>query len=109
MIEEEDDQLSDVIGHIIMLTLDLYSEVIIMRSLFVYVCTHLSRLITKGIIQSYSMRRRGRIAAKPIVIVSNCDVCGGLMFNAQHFMHMNDAYFAPSTIRFPYELKKIFD
>ena len=24
-------------------------------------------------------------------------------------MHMNDAYFAPSTIRFPYELKKIFD
>ena len=29
------------------------------------------------------------------------------MFNAQHYMHMNDAYFAPSTIRFPYELKKI--
>ena len=25
------------------------------------------------------------------------------------YMHMNDAYFAPSTIRFPYELKKIFD
>ena len=24
-------------------------------------------------------------------------------------MHMNNAYFAPSTIRFPYELKKIFD
>ena len=22
---------------------------------------------------------------------------------------MNDAYFAPSTVRFPYELKKIFD
>ena len=52
------------------------------------------------------MRRRGRIAAsvKPIGIVSNCDVCGGLMFNAQRYMHMNDAYFAPSTIRIPYEL-----
>ena len=24
-------------------------------------------------------------------------------------MYTNDAYFAPSTIRFPYELKKIFD
>ena len=71
----------------------------------------LSRLIAKGIIRSYSMRQR-RIAAavKPIGIVSNCDVCGGPMFNAQRYMHMNDAYFAPSTtIRFPYELKKIFD
>ena len=31
------------------------------------------------------MRRRGRIApdVKPNGIVSNCDVCGGLMFNAQ--------------------------
>ena len=57
------------------------------------------------------MRRRGCIApaVKPNGIVSNCDVCGGLMFNAQHYMHMNDAYFAPSTIRFPYELKKIFN
>ena len=31
------------------------------------------------------------------------------MFNVQRYMHMNDAYFSPSTIRFPYELKKIFD
>ena len=31
------------------------------------------------------------------------------MFNAQRYMHMNDTYFAPSTIRFPYELKKVFD
>ena len=31
------------------------------------------------------------------------------MFNAQRYMHVNDAYFAPLTIRFPYELKKIFD
>ena len=36
-------------------------------------------------------------------------VCGGLMVNTQRYMYMNDAYFAPSTIRFPYELKKIFD
>ena len=31
------------------------------------------------------------------------------MFNAQRYLHMNDTYFAPSAIRFPYELKKIFD
>ena len=30
-------------------------------------------------------------------------------FNAQCYVHVNDAYFAPSTIRFPYETKKIFD
>ena len=24
-------------------------------------------------------------------------------------MHMNDAYFSPSTILFPYEMKKVFD
>ena len=69
------------------------------------------RLIAKGIIRSYSMRQR-RIAAAvkpPNGIVSNCDVCGGLMFNAQVYMHMNGAYFSPSTIQFPYELKKIFD
>ena len=69
----------------------------------------MSRLIAKGIIRSYSMRQR-RIAVKPpIGIVFNCDVCGGLMLNTQRYMHMNDTYFAPSTIRFPYELKKIFD
>ena len=31
------------------------------------------------------------------------------MFNAQRYMHVNDAYFVPSTIRFPYVLKTIFD
>ena len=57
----------------------------------------MSRLIAKGIIRSYNVRQR-RIAAvvKPSNgIVSNCDVCGGLMFNAQRYMHVNDAYFAP--------------
>ena len=78
--------------------------------MYAFVYEMMSRLITKGIIRSYIKRRRGRISAvKPICIVSNCDVCGGLMFNAQRYMHMNDAYLAPSTIRFPYELKKIFD
>ena len=68
------------------------------------------RLIAKRIIRSYSVRQRRIGSVKPpIGIISNCDVCGGLMFNAQRYMHMNDAYFAPSTIRFPYELKKIFD
>ena len=70
----------------------------------------MSRLIAKGIIRSYSMRQRRIGAVKPpIGIVYNCDVCGVLVFNAQRYMHMNDAYFAPSKIRFPYELKNIFD
>ena len=71
----------------------------------------MSRLIAEGIIRSYSMRQR-RIAAAvkhSNGIVSNCIVCGGLMFNAQRYMHVNDAYFAPSPIRFPYGLNKIFD
>ena len=57
------------------------------------------------------MRQRRIVAdvKPPIGIVSNCDVCGGLMFNAQRYMHVNDAYFAPSTIWFPYEMKKTFD
>ena len=41
MIEKEDAQLTDVIGHIITLMLDLHLEGIITRSLFVYVCVHL--------------------------------------------------------------------
>ena len=71
----------------------------------------MSRLIAKGIIRNNNMRQR-RIAGAvkpPIGSVSNCDVCGGLMFNAQRYMHMNNAYFAPSTIRFPCGLKKISD
>ena len=41
MIEMECAQLTDVIGHVISLMLDLYLEDIITRSLFVYVCVHL--------------------------------------------------------------------
>ena len=55
-------------------------------------------------------QRRIGAAVKPTIgIISNCDVCSGLMFKAQRYMHMNDAYFAPSTIWFPYEMKKVFD
>ena len=31
------------------------------------------------------------------------------MLNAQRYMQMSGAYFAPSTIRFPHELKKLSD
>ena len=41
MIEKEDAQLTDAIGQIITLMLDLHLEGIITRSLFVYVCAHL--------------------------------------------------------------------
>ena len=71
----------------------------------------MSRLIARGIIRSYSMRQRCiAVAVKhPNDIVSNYYVCGGFIFNAQRYMYVNDAYFAPSTNRFPYELKKIFN
>ena len=55
------------------------------------------------------MRQRRAAVKPPTGITSNCDVCGGLMFNAQRYMHMNDAYVPPSTIWFPYEMKKVFD
>ena len=56
------------------------------------------------------MRKRQRATVKPVTdIIADCDVCGGFMFNAQRYMHMNDAYFTPSPIRFPYEVKKVFD
>ena len=41
MIEKECAQLTDVIGHVILLMLDLYLEIIISRSLFTCVCMHL--------------------------------------------------------------------
>ena len=48
---------------------------------------------------------------KPVAtgIISDCDVCGGFMFNAKRYMHMNDAYFTRDQVMFPYEAKKIFD
>ena len=44
--------------------------------------------------------------AKPVAtcIISDCDVCGGYMFNAKGYMHMNDAYFTPDQAMFPYEV-----
>ena len=54
------------------------------------------------------MRQRRAAEKPPIGIISNCGVCGGLVFNAR-YMHKNDVYFAPSTIWFPYETKKVFD
>ena len=69
----------------------------------------MQRLIAKGIIRNFSMRKL-RATVKPVTgIISDCDVCGGFMFNAQRYMSMNNAYFTPSTIRFPYEMKKVFD
>ena len=41
IIENEDEQLSDSIGRIIALMLELYSEGIMTRSLLIYMCAHL--------------------------------------------------------------------
>ena len=69
----------------------------------------MSQLTDKGIIRSFSMLKR-RAAVKPLIgIISDCDVCGGFMFNAQRYMSKKDDYFAPSAICFPYEVKKVFD
>ena len=57
--------------------------IIVCLRVYAFVYKMMSRLIAKGIIRSFSMRQR-RIAAAvelPNGIVSNCDVCGGLMFN----------------------------
>ena len=55
------------------------------------------------------MWQRCAAVKPPIGSISNHDVCSGLVFNAQSYMHMNHAYFAPSMIWFPYEMKKMFD
>ena len=109
MIEKEGMQLSDVIAcyHIdATLVLRGYNY-----NVYAFAYKMMLRLIAKGIIRSYSMRQRRTAAAvkPPNGIVSDCDVCGGLIFNARRYMHVNDAYFSHSTIRFPYGLKKIFD
>ena len=105
MIENE---LSDAIGHHVVPGGYNYRIIVCLR-VYAFVYETMLRLIAKGIIRSYNMQQRRIIAAikPPNGIVSNCDVCGRLMFNAQHYMHMNDAYFSPSTIRFRNELKKI--
>ena len=32
-----------------------------------------------------------------------------VVFKAKRYMHMNDAYFTPDQVMFPYEAKNIFD
>ena len=82
MIEKEDAQLTDVIGHIITLMLDLPLEGNYKIVVYLRVCTFvykmMPRLIAQGIIRSYSMQQRRIDGAvnPPIGIVSNCDVCG---------------------------------
>ena len=69
----------------------------------------MQQLRAKGVIRNFSMRKR-RATIKPITgIIFECDVYGGFMFSAKRYMSMNDAYFTPSTIRFPYEMKTLFD
>ena len=101
-LEKEADVLS--------LMLDLYGGCDSKVIACLYVFEMMSRLMAKGIIRSFSMRKRRRATVKPVTgIIADCDVCGGFMFNAQRYMSMNDAYFTPPAIRFPYEMKKVFD
>ena len=58
----------------------------------------MSPLIAKWIVRSHSMQERRAIVRSPVGIVSNCGVCGGLIYNTQRFMYMNDAYFTTSAI-----------
>ena len=99
MIEKECAQLSVVIGQVISsMILGGYNyKITVCLRVHAFVFEMMSRWLAKGIIRSYSMRQRGIGAAvkPPIGIISNCDVCGGFVFNAQRYMHMNDAYVAP--------------
>ena len=68
----------------------------------------MQRLIAKRIVKSFSMQKR-IATVKPVTgIISDRDLCDGFMFNAQRYMSMNDAYFTPHQIRFPYEMKRVF-
>ena len=69
----------------------------------------MQRLVAKGIVRSYSMRKKRRNKPVATGIISDCDVCGEFMFNAKRYMHMNDAFFTPDQVMFPYEVKKLFD
>ena len=109
MIGKECAQLTDVIGHVISLMLGGYNfKVIVCLCVHAFVFEMMSRLISKGFIRSYSMRQPRAAVKRPIGIISNCGVCGGIMFDAQRYMHADDAYFALSTVWFPYEMK-VFD
>ena len=73
MIEKEGTQLYDVIGHVITLILHLcvlrgYNcKIVVCLRVYVFAYEMMSRLIAKGIIRSYSMRRQRRIAVvKPM-------------------------------------------
>ena len=89
-------------------TEDIIPKITVCLCVHAFVFEMMSRLISKGIIRSFSMRKRRGAVKDLIGILSDCDVCGGFMFNAQRYMYMNDAYFATSTICFPYEVK-VFD
>ena len=55
-------------------------KLVVRLRVYVFVYKMMSRLIAKGNIRNYSIRqRRGRPVQQPIGIVSNCDVCVGLM------------------------------
>ena len=101
-------QLADIIAHIISLMLDLYLEDVIPKSLFVCVCTQLYDAAL-GIVRNYIMSKKRRNKPVATGIIFDCDLCGGFMFNAKRYMHMDDAYFNPDQVMFPCEAKKIFD
>ena len=69
----------------------------------------MQRLVAKGIARSYIMSKKRRNKPGATGIIADCDVCGGFMFNAKCYMHMDVAYFTPDQVMFPYEAKKIFD
>ena len=69
----------------------------------------MQRLVAKGIVRSYSMSKKMRNKPVATCVISDSDVCGGFVSNTKRYMHMNDAYFTPDQVMFPYEAKKIFD
>ena len=68
----------------------------------------MQRLAAKDIVRSYSVTKKRRNKPVATGIISVCDVCGRFIFNAKRYMHMNDVYFTPDQVMFPYEAKNIF-
>ena len=80
--------------------MDLYLEYVILKSLFVFSVRSYtmqgSRQVestkydagkAKGIVRSYIMSKKRRNKPVATGIISDCDVCGGFMFNAKRYIY----------------------
>ena len=58
----------------------------------------MQRLVAKGIVRSYSMSKKRRNKPVAICIISECDVCGGFMFNAKRLKAVGNGGVTRATV-----------